>query len=139
MPRDQGLSYAPDGTMDEVRKCRACGSTQYQIQHVYTGFRERLLIVQCGDCRDKIIPVLVDDFMSDKDVYGLCREKWNEANAVHKFVQLDYKALSEKAEARAMADASLMYPPGLQRDKKRKRLADEYYRQYITPPEREKL
>lgn len=51
-------------------------------------------------------------------------------------MELDYKALREKAEELARVKAALMHPPGNRQDEERKRLADEYYRQYTTPPHR---
>lgn len=51
-------------------------------------------------------------------------------------MELDYKALREKAEELARVKASLMHPPGHRQDEERKRIADEYYRQYTTPPRR---
>lgn len=65
-----------------VRPCNSCGCTRYEIQHIYTGYREKLLIVQCGDCKDRIIPVVVDYFMPQQDIYAKCETAWNDANAV---------------------------------------------------------
>jgi len=62
-----------------VRPCKACGSVRYEIHHLYTGYRERLLIVQCGDCKEKIIPVVVDYFMPESELYSTCKAAWNSA------------------------------------------------------------
>ena len=68
--------------MQEVANCICCGSNRYQIQHLYTGYRQRLLIVQCGDCKDEVIHVVVDGFCADADIYEKCRTAWNAANEV---------------------------------------------------------
>lgn len=67
-----------------VQPCKTCGSIRYEVQHLYTGYREKLLIVQCGDCKAKIIPVVVDYFMPWDEVYKACESAWNDANTVAK-------------------------------------------------------
>ncbi len=64
----------------DVAKCKHCGSKDYQIQMLHVGFRQRVFIVQCGECRHDLIPVVVDYFEQDTDLYTKCLEAWNAAN-----------------------------------------------------------
>jgi hypothetical protein len=69
--------------MNEIAKCHYCGSERdYQIMMLHTGLRQNLFIVECGNCKHDIIPIVVDYFLPDEKLYKKCRIAWNKVNAV---------------------------------------------------------
>ena len=63
-----------------VANCKHCGSKDYTIQLLRVGFRQRILVVECRECRYDLIPVVLDYFMPEAECYSKCREAWNAAN-----------------------------------------------------------
>ena len=63
-----------------VANCKHCGSKDYTIQLLHVGFRQRILVVECRECRYDLIPVVLDYFMPEAECYTKCREAWNAAN-----------------------------------------------------------
>ena len=63
-----------------VANCKHCGSEDYTIQLLHVGFRQRILVVECRECRSDLIPVVLDYFMPEAECYSKWREAWNAAN-----------------------------------------------------------
>ena len=66
----------------DVIACKYCKSKGYQIHYLYGGLKQRVLVVECGDCREEVIPVVVDYLMPNEKVNEKCLMAWNGANAV---------------------------------------------------------
>lgn len=75
---DSGQSLLTDGL--GVVPCKHCGSERYVIKMLYTGHRNNVAVVECGECRGDATPVVLDYFMPEAECYTKCREAWNVAN-----------------------------------------------------------